>query len=51
LFVPLRVETGEIEFIERDTDQFALRAAECRDNVLHGVVDIKIDRQRRGDPQ
>jgi hypothetical protein len=51
LFISLPIETGGIEFIEHDSDQFALRAAECCDNVLHGVLDIKIDRQPRGDPQ
>jgi hypothetical protein len=49
--VSLLVDARGVEFIEDDTDQLALRAAEGCDNVLHGVVDIKIDRQPRGDPQ
>src|SRR5258707_243591 len=46
-FVPLLARSRRRQFIEDDTDQLALGAAEGCDDVFHGVVDVEVDRQHR----
>src|ERR1700712_4456795 len=45
LFVSLTFDDRRIEFVEDDTNQFALRTAERRDDGFDAIIDIELGRQ------
>src|SRR6266849_4743431 len=47
LFVSLAIDGSGVKFAKDHTDQFALRAAERRDDIFHAVVDVEFRRQDR----
>src|ERR1700688_2528085 len=47
LSVSLAVDGRGFELVENDADQLALGTTERRDDCLHAVVDVEIDRQDR----